>query len=138
MPGMSASQREEFLAGVHVGVISVARAEGPPLTVPIWYQYEPGGDVVVQTGPESLKFRLLDAAGEFSLVAQNETPPYQYVSVSGPVVAVERETSRADLEAMAYRYLEGDAAADYLRQVENLAVATLHMRPQRWYSVDYS
>ena len=40
---MSERDRQEFLAGVHVGVISIERADGPPLTVPIWYGYEPGG-----------------------------------------------------------------------------------------------
>jgi len=40
---MSEHERQEFLAGVHVGVISIERADGPPLTVPIWYGYEPGG-----------------------------------------------------------------------------------------------
>ena len=30
------------LAGVHIGIISIERADGPPLTVPIWYGYEPG------------------------------------------------------------------------------------------------
>jgi nitroimidazol reductase NimA-like FMN-containing flavoprotein (pyridoxamine 5'-phosphate oxidase superfamily) len=40
---MSEHERQEFLAGVHVGVISIERVDGPPLTVPIWYGYEPGG-----------------------------------------------------------------------------------------------
>ena len=40
---MSEHERQEFLAGVHIGVISIERVDGPPLTVPIWYGYEPGG-----------------------------------------------------------------------------------------------
>ncbi|MEU4802704.1 pyridoxamine 5'-phosphate oxidase family protein [Actinosynnema sp. NPDC023587] len=138
MPVMSTAQREEFLAGVHVGVIGIARPAGPPLTVPVWYLYEPGGDVLVQTSPESVKFRLLDAAREFSLAVQVETPPYRYVSVSGPVVAIDPTTSRADLVTMANRYFDADAADDFVRQVENDTIATVRMRPQRWYSSDYS
>jgi hypothetical protein len=46
---MSEHERQEFLAGVHVGVISIERADGPPLTVPIWYGYEPGGLVWIIT-----------------------------------------------------------------------------------------
>ncbi|MEV0678122.1 pyridoxamine 5'-phosphate oxidase family protein [Actinosynnema sp. NPDC050436] len=138
MSVMSAAQREEFLAEVHVGVIAIARPSGPPLTVPVWYSYEPGGDVTVQMGPESLKYRLLDAAREFSLAVQVETPPYRYVSVSGPVVAIDSETPHENLLSMAQRYYDADLAADYLRQVENAPVATVHMRPERWYSGDYS
>ena len=52
---MSEHERQEFLAGVHVGVISIERADGPPLTVPIWYGYEPGGLVWIITGAETLK-----------------------------------------------------------------------------------
>ena len=38
---MSRAEREEFLAGVHVGVLSVAVAErSGPLAVPVWYSYQ--------------------------------------------------------------------------------------------------
>src|SRR4051794_20418654 len=86
---MSEHEREEFLAGVHVGVISIERVDGPPLTVPIWYGYEPGGLVWIITSLDSVKARLLNAARRFSLCAQTEEPPfYKYVSVEGPIVDV--------------------------------------------------
>ncbi|WP_210407937.1 pyridoxamine 5'-phosphate oxidase family protein [Allokutzneria sp. NRRL B-24872] len=138
MAVMSESKREEFLAGVHVGVISIARREGPPLAVPVWYGYEPGGDVLVQTAPESLKFRLIDAAREFTLVVQDENPPYRYVSVSGPVVSVDDETPWAEVEELARRYLAGEAADDFLKSLEGAKITTFRMRPNRWYSTDYS
>ena len=48
---MSRQEREEFLAGLHVGVLSVASQDGGgPLTVPVWYTYSPGGTVNVSTG----------------------------------------------------------------------------------------
>lgn len=134
---MEPSAREEFLAAKHVGVLSVARREGPPLTVPVWYGYRPGGDVVLQTGSGSVKFRLLEAAGEFSLLAQDETPPYKYVSVEGPIVAVERETSQADRETMAYRYFDRAEADAFLEQTKDEPLAQLRMRPRRWYSADF-
>jgi nitroimidazol reductase NimA-like FMN-containing flavoprotein (pyridoxamine 5'-phosphate oxidase superfamily) len=43
-------EREQFLAGVHVGVLSVATADGAsPLAVPVRYTYQPGGPVSVIT-----------------------------------------------------------------------------------------
>ena len=138
MAVMSRSEREKFLAAVHVGAISIARPDAPPLTVPVWYQYQPGGEVFVQTGPESLKYRLLDAAREFSLLVQDETPPYKYVSVSGPVVSIESDTTQPDREAMARRYFDGDALDGYLKAIEGIRIVTIRMRPQRWNSSDQS
>ena len=42
---MTKKEREAFLADLHVGVISIEQAGGPPLTVPIWYDYKPGAGV---------------------------------------------------------------------------------------------
>jgi nitroimidazol reductase NimA-like FMN-containing flavoprotein (pyridoxamine 5'-phosphate oxidase superfamily) len=37
------AERQEFLAGKHIAVLSVAAADGrPPASVPIWYDYTPG------------------------------------------------------------------------------------------------
>jgi nitroimidazol reductase NimA-like FMN-containing flavoprotein (pyridoxamine 5'-phosphate oxidase superfamily) len=48
---MTRTEREQFLAGVHVGVLSVASVEGGgPLAVPVCYSYQPGGTVDVITG----------------------------------------------------------------------------------------
>ena len=91
---MTKEEREAFLADVHVGVISVAEDGHGPLTVPIWYSYEPGGEVRIITARRSRKGKLLERAGRFSLCAQMETPPYKYVSVEGPIVTIEV----ADLE----------------------------------------
>ena len=40
---MTKQEREAFLADLHVGVISIDEAGRGPLTVPIWYDYQPGG-----------------------------------------------------------------------------------------------
>ena len=86
---MTKQERESFLADLHVGIISVAEDGRGPLTVPIWYSYEPGGEVRVVTGGTSRKAQLLRTARRFSLCAQTETSPYKYVSVEGPIVAIE-------------------------------------------------
>ena len=41
---MTAAEREAFLADLHVGVLSIAREGRAPLSAPIWYDYEPGGE----------------------------------------------------------------------------------------------
>ena len=65
---MSAAEREEFLAGVHVGVLSAAiGTAGQTVAVPVWYSYQPGGLVTVLTGRRSRKAAAIRAAGRFGL-----------------------------------------------------------------------
>ena len=137
---MTAGEREEFLAGVHVGVLAVAEAGGRALAVPLWYAYAPGGTVDVITGGESRKARCLRAAGRFSLCAQTETAPYRYVSVEGPVVAEDAPVSHAERRDMAYRYLGAEIGDLYLAATEADAGASVvfRMSPQRWLTTDFA
>src|SRR5688572_9551941 len=136
---MSEHERQEFLAGVHVGAISIERAEGPPLTVPIWYGYEPGGLVWILTGGDSVKGRLLQAAGRFSLCAQTEKPPfYRYVSVEGPIVDVRPADLEADRRPLAHRYFGPEMGDAYLANAGAHGGLKYYMRTTRWWSVDYA
>jgi len=136
---MTKQERESFLADLHVGIISVAEDGRGPLTVPIWYSYEPGGEVRVVTGGTSRKAQLLRTAHRFSLCAQTETPPYKYVSVEGPIVAIEPANLERDRRPLAHRYFGVRAGDRYIERtraetVENVLV---RMRPERWLTVDY-
>src|SRR5689334_18763788 len=87
---MSAAEREEFLAGVHVGVLRAAvGTAGQTMAVPVWYSYQPGGLRTVLTGGRSRKAAAIRAAGRFALCVQDASPPYRYVSVEGPVISEE-------------------------------------------------
>lgn len=142
LPAMTRSAREEFLAGVHVGVLGVEdpRSEGAPLVVPVWYSYAPGGPVVVQTARASLKARLIGAAGRFSLCAQQEEPPYRYVSVEGPVVDIADPADPDERRALAVRYLGESEAEQYLAGTSGQLAddITVRMRPERWRTADFS
>src|SRR5690242_18776319 len=101
---MTVAEREAFLTDVRVGMVSVNDEDGRgPLTVPIWYAYE-SGLVSFVTGRRSRKSRLIERAGRISLAVQQETPPYRYVSVEGPVVAVE-PVDVDELSRLRERYL---------------------------------
>jgi nitroimidazol reductase NimA-like FMN-containing flavoprotein (pyridoxamine 5'-phosphate oxidase superfamily) len=114
---MSAAEREEFLTGVHVGVLSAAAGKaGRTLAVPVWYSYRPGGLLTVLTGRRSRKAAAIRSAGRFALCVQDDSPPYRYVSVEGPVVS-EEELDPAERLAMARRYL--GAAGDDLYVTDN-------------------
>ena len=136
---MSVTEREAFLAGLHVGILGIERTDGPPLVLPVWYSYEPGGDVVVLTSASSLKGRLAAAAGRASLVAQQEDLPYKYVSVEGPIEIDELGAdSHDDVEPMAIRYLGEEMGKGYAAASTETDEIRIRLRPERWWSVDYS
>lgn len=137
---MTQSEREEFLAGLHVGVLGIERPDGPPLTVPIWYAYEPGGELWFLTSPDSVKGRLLRQSMRFSLCAQSESLPYKYVSVEGTATI-----SPADKELhsrpMAHRYLGvkgGDRYVESGAGEDDGESVRVSMVPERWFTLDYS
>jgi nitroimidazol reductase NimA-like FMN-containing flavoprotein (pyridoxamine 5'-phosphate oxidase superfamily) len=137
---MTRMEREAFLADVHVGIISIAEEGRGPLTVPVWYDYAPGGELRLITGRNSRKGHLLARAGRFSLCVQTETSPYRYVSVEGPIMAIEAVDVERDLRPLAHRYLgveEGDSFVEQMcaSQGENILIC---MRPARWLTADYS
>jgi len=137
---MTLEEREAFLAGVHIGVLAVTDPGHGPLTVPVWYAYAPGGVVTVITGRTSRKGVLLRPGERVSLCAQTETAPYQYVSVEGPVVAVEDHVGGDERRAMAERYLGVEFGALYLEATADTAAdeVTVRIRPERWRTVDYT
>jgi nitroimidazol reductase NimA-like FMN-containing flavoprotein (pyridoxamine 5'-phosphate oxidase superfamily) len=139
---MTKLERERFLADLHVGIISISEEGRGPLTVPVWYSYEPGGELRIVTARTSRKAQLLRSAARFSVCAQTETPPYKYVSVEGPVVAIEPADLERDERPLAHRYLGARRGDRYIEKtrgepgyVENVLV---RMLPERWLTVDYT
>src|SRR5215203_7211493 len=129
---MTRAEREEFLAGVHVGVLGITEADGMPLAVLIWYGYERGGDAWVVTAPDSRKARALTATSRFSLCAQTETAPYQYVAVTGDMVET-RPVTDDERRTLAYRYLGPEIGDMYLAATheESAGSAVYVLRPTR-------
>jgi hypothetical protein len=135
---LSVEERELFLSEPHIGALSVVeRPDRAPLTIPIWYQYAPGGELWVRTPPGSRKARAIDAAGRFSLMVQRIEPTVRYVSVEGPVIRTAPDSHELSWE-MAARYLPPDKVADYVEyeraQLDEHKV--IYMRPEHWLSAD--
>jgi nitroimidazol reductase NimA-like FMN-containing flavoprotein (pyridoxamine 5'-phosphate oxidase superfamily) len=75
---LSRAEREQFLAEPHVGALSVVERPDRALTVPIWYQYEPGGDLWIATEPGARKMRAIRAAGGFGIMVERSAPTARY------------------------------------------------------------
>ncbi len=138
---MTKEERETFLAGLHIGILSVSQNNRGPLSVPVWYLYEPEGDVRIWTGANSRKAKLLRAAGRASFCVQQETRPYRYVSVEGPV-SIEPVQLERDVRALAYRYLGSEEGEKYVLQAGGSSAGSgdilVRLHPEHWISEDYS
>jgi Pyridoxamine 5'-phosphate oxidase len=135
---LSKSEREQFLSQPHIGALSVnAGDKRGPLTVPIWYQYTPGGEPWLITGAGSRKHRLIEATGFFSLMAESFQPRVRYVAVDGPVSRIEPGTDEQLVE-MTKRYLPAEAVEPYLEMArrEHGQSVAIHLTPQHWLSAD--
>jgi PPOX class probable F420-dependent enzyme len=139
MKAFGETERQEFLAAKHVGVLSVAADDGrPPSSVPIWYDYAPGGNILVNTGASSRKAKLIERAGAVTLVVQLEEPPYQYVVVEGTVVETTTPTPLEVREAIAIRYLGEEGGRAFARGMESQGTVLFTIRADRWLTADFS
>ncbi|WP_199432843.1 pyridoxamine 5'-phosphate oxidase family protein [Qaidamihabitans albus] len=142
---LTTTEREQFLAEPHTGVLSVAADNGrPPLTVPVWYAYQPGGDLTFFTGTEgrtARKTRLLERAGGFSFCVQQPRSPYKYVTVECTLVRADRAPTAEQVRAVATRYLPEDVARELAETETADPTGTFVLftgRPDRWLSFDFA
>ena len=143
---LTAAEREQFLAQPQVGVLSVADLDGdrPPLTVPVWYAYRPGGELTFFTGTQgqaARKTRLLERAGKLSFCVQQPEYPYKYVAVECTVTKADRSPAAEQVVAVASRYLPEDAAQGFAAAEVSHPTGTFVLftaRPDRWLSFDFA
>lgn len=131
---MTRSEREAFLADVHVGMLSVTEPGRGPLNLPIWYLFR-DGVVLISMGADSLKARLLRAAGRATMTVQTETAPYQYVSVEGPVTL---DPGAPDQLETAIRYLGPELGRWYVENDPGGETVTVALMPEHWRTYDFA
>ncbi|MBB5079053.1 pyridoxamine 5'-phosphate oxidase family protein [Nonomuraea endophytica] len=136
---MTTDERESFLGGTHIGVLSVADAGGAgPMAVPIWYGYEPGGELTFATSPDSRKMAQIRAAGRVTFTVQQEEMPYKYVTIEGPVVGYE-PVDLQEYRRWSIRYLGDEAGERFFTSAEGFirSMQTVRVRPERWLTYDW-
>jgi uncharacterized protein len=139
MKSFTEGERQEFLQALHVGVLSVAADDGrPPASVPIWYDYTPGGNIRINTGGSSRKAKLIERTGVVTLVVQREELPYQYVVVEGTVVETTKPTPLDVREEIAIRYLGEEGGRAFVHGMEGEDSVLFTVRPDRWLTADFS
>jgi len=136
---------QAFLAEPHVAVLSVASDDDrPPHTVPLFYHYEPNGNVTFFTGTQgrtARKTRLIENAGKVSMCVQKEDFPYKYVTVQGTLLKIDKPPAVEQMLAIARRYMPEDDALEFVHGELNdpkskLVVFTI--RPDRWLTSSFA
>lgn len=135
---MTKDEREVFLAGVHVAVVGISEKDRGPLTVPVWYWYEAGGNIWFETQPDSRKGSLLHVGKRISLCAQDENPPYAYVSVEGPIIEIAVDDHELHEIPMANKYLGEEEGRQYISHLPPSEWKRYIPKPERWLTLDGS
>jgi nitroimidazol reductase NimA-like FMN-containing flavoprotein (pyridoxamine 5'-phosphate oxidase superfamily) len=136
---MTKTEREQFLADLHVGVLSVVADGRGPVSVPIWYIYQPGAELFFCSAKSARKVKLIETAGRFTVCVMIEKPPSKYVSVEGSLIAIESCDFERHQRPIARRYLgqeKGDIYTEEIKASEDMVV--IRMKPERWSCADYS
>jgi|SRR3954452_3233058 PPOX class probable F420-dependent enzyme len=103
MRTMSGDEARAFLAdGARTGKLATASLEGDPHVTPLWFIVD-GDDIVFITTATSIKGRHLHANPRAALAVEDDTFPYGFVTVRGPVVL---EDEAPDRRAWAVRIAE--------------------------------
>lgn len=133
---MTRDERDTFLRDQHVAIVAIDEPGRGPLALPIWYLVADDGDVLLSMDGDSVKARLLAAAGRATITVQTETAPYQYVSVEGPITI--GPVTHDPLE-LASRYLGPELGQWY---VDNNPTTddtrTVRLRPEHWRTFDFN
>jgi hypothetical protein len=151
---MSVSARERFLASNRNGVLSIAEPDGGVVASPVWFLYEPGGDITLHLSDPSLKLTALQRASTATLTVQDEGDitgsgrPPRYVSVTGPVIedrAFDLEVDGEEIWQSIVKYLGAEIAQryvdlggeGYLTGDGPAMPRVVRIRPRRWFTRDY-
>ncbi len=136
---MTDEERREFLAeGTRTAVFVTVRPDGRPHAVPIWFATD-GDDIVVNLGIDTVKGRALKENPRVSVVADDATPPYAFVTVEGVAeISEDPAEIRRGSALIAERYLAeaGKEAIDgWLEYATSPGKVLVRVRPDHFVAI---
>ena len=127
---MTDEEREAFLRGANVAVLSTVDSRGRPHAAPVWYLYD-DGVFRISTGAGSQKHRNIVANPNISLVIDQRELPYYAVMVQG-TAEIGPAFSDEDSLRLAVRYLGEQLGKGYAEsQRGNEASVSLTIKPRK-------
>lgn len=139
---MDSGRLDAFLRDRRVGVLAIPRDGRPPLSTPVWYDWD-GRCVRIQVEATSAKAKLLARAGGSLRVAftvQAEAPPYRYAVLYGPATLGPNQPALR--RRIADRYFGRLAGGQYVREEEaagrgDEALRIIELTPDRVAAHDF-
>ncbi|MEM9177964.1 MAG: pyridoxamine 5'-phosphate oxidase family protein [Myxococcota bacterium] len=134
MARMTDTEREDFLLKTRLGMLSLLREDGSPVTVPVWFEWT-GGVVRMFTSVVSAKVKRIANDPRASLLVANDLDEHErWVAFDGEI-EIQQEGGLALAERLAPRYWDlGDpersATLDAWRAAGS-ALRILALRPTR-------
>ena len=126
MTAMDKKTRENFLGDTKIAVLSTNTEEGPPFSVPIWFEWD-GSRACFFTSAYSPKMERMATDSQVSLLVANPSgAPEQWVLIEGRVEITERNAF--DLaERLAHRYWDMEDPA-HIKMVEEWRASATSLR----------
>ncbi|MGB0112587.1 MAG: PPOX class F420-dependent oxidoreductase [Ilumatobacteraceae bacterium] len=105
--------RTFLMHGTRTGKVAWVATNGAPHVAPIWFVLD-GDDLVFNTGADTGKGRSLTREGRASLVVSDDTPPFSFVKLDGPVtVSDDLDEVRRFATQIGGRYMGADRAEEF-------------------------
>ena len=126
-----AEWRAFILHGTRTGKLGVARADGRPLVVPVWFILDDDGIIRFQTSEHSAKVRAIRHEPRVCLTVDEEVAPYSFVAIEATASVAPHDPDERwrVAHACAARYMGPALADEYARRnaVEGECVVELRI-----------
>jgi PPOX class probable F420-dependent enzyme len=134
MRTMTPEEAMAFLAeGRRTATVATVRADGSPHAIPVWYTVD-AGQVVFTCAARSVKGRNLARDPRAAVSVDDDTFPYSFVTVSGPVEIADRPDDFLSWTTrIAHRYLGDERAEEFGLRNEQLDDWVVRLTPTRIY-----
>jgi PPOX class probable F420-dependent enzyme len=132
MRTLSPDEARAFLAeGARTAKVATTMANGGPHVVPVWFVLD-AGDLVFTIAGDSVKARNLARDPRAAVCVDDETFPYAFATVRGPVEFAERPHDfLAWTTRIAERYVGPERATEYGERDAALDDWVVRLKPER-------
>ncbi len=126
---MSYEEMAAFLERPLVASFVTLRADGSPEVAPVWYQFA-DGDFIVYTSRTFRRVRNIERDSRVVISIAPHDAPYAYVTAEGRAV-IARDGVAEAARAITERYMQGQAAEDFLDETLDDSSVLLRFTPER-------
>jgi PPOX class probable F420-dependent enzyme len=114
---MTPDEIDQFLtAGTRTAQLATTMADGSPHVMPVWFILD-RGQIVFNTGTDTVKGRNLARDPRVAIVVDEEAPPFAFVHIRGHVELSEDPAALLDSATrIGGRYMGADRAEEFGRR----------------------